>query len=257
MDFETSSDQPKTTNVTEVGATLIEYETQERWHYSARLSQLCYSPDYPPQTEKIIKITKITDDMLKSNGKPVKDVFREQLFPLLEQADVVFCHKVSFDKTVLDAVSKRHGLTPPEKEYVCTLSNFPWPEEITCKKLSHIAYEHSIYVDPATLHRAVADTDLMMSLVLSKYDLNDVLEYARKPWVYLRAFTIEPWKDASVQVDIAKQLGFNWQQCKYVDEPKFPKMWVMRVKQDKVAEVLKKVEESASPFRVTPIEGMY
>lgn len=255
LDFETQSEKPKETNVTEVGASLYRY-TKDAVCEVDGFSALCYDPSYPPQTKKIVELTGITDEMLKTEGKPVQDVFRQLLFPLIEKADVVFCHKVSFDKTVLDFTSKKFGLVPPEKEYVCTLSNFPWPERITCKKLSHIAYEHGILVDPATLHRAKDDVDLMMRLILEKYDLEEVLNYARKPWAFLRAFPIEPWKDGETQTTIAKSLGFNWQQVKYLDEPKFPKMWVTRVKFDRIEPLKEAVRNSASPFRVLQIEGI-
>lgn len=256
LDFETQDEKAKTTNITEVGASLIKWSSKG-FEKIVGISAICYEPEYPPQTQKIVELTGIDDEMLKKFGRPRVDVFKEQLLPLVEKADVIFCHKVNFDKTVFESTCIKLGLDfPPRKEYVCTLTNFDWHEKYTCKKLSHLAYDHSIMVDPATLHRAEADVDLMMRVVLEKYDLNKVLEYARKPWVFIRAFPIEPWKDGEVQTTIAKRLGFTWQKIKYFDEYNFPKMWVQRVKADKVEGIKKLVSESESPFRVSVIEGI-
>lgn len=255
LDFETQCEKSKTTNITEVGASLIKW-TPKKYEKVAGISYLCYEPEYPPQTPKIVELTSIDDEMLKTCGKPRKEIFEQKLLPLVSMADIIFCHKVNFDRTVFESTCIRLGLPVPVKEYVCTLTNFDWAEKYTCKKLSHLAYDHSILVDPATLHRAEADVDLMMRLVLEKYDLQKVLEYARKPWKFIRAFPIEPWKDGEVQTTIAKKLNFSWQKIRYFDEYNFPKMWVQRVKADKVDEIKKAVSESASPFRVSEIEGI-
>lgn len=251
IDFETQDDKPATTNITEVGASLWELRIDNQYHKTEGLSHFCYEPNYPPQTEKIIDITGITDAMLKAEGRPRSDVFQEELFPLMEKADIIFAHKKSFDQTILNATSALLGIFPPEKEWICTLTEFPWPHKFTCHKLSHLAYDHGIMVDPSTLHRAENDCDLMMQLITSKYNLDDILAYARAPWVYLWADVKGPWVDGGHETGIAKSLGFTFEKCKGLDAPKWPKKWVTRTKATNAETIIKK-----APFKVEVIEGI-
>lgn len=255
LDFETQSDDAKTTRITEVGAVLYDYvEESNRFVEISRLSTLCYEPDYPPQTDKIIQLTGITDHMLKTKGVP-RATMLDDLLTLVEMADIVVCHKTSFDWTVLKSTAKLFEKEVPNKELLCTLTNFNWPKHITCKKLSHIAYEHGIMVDPRTLHRADQDVELMMTL-LSHYDFKEVLHYARIPWVYFKGDVLGPWQDGGKQNAIAKELGFGWEQIKGVDQYRWPKTWVVRVKQGTEDLLVDQIMHSESPFRITKIEGL-
>lgn len=260
LDFETQGSDAATTYVTEVGAALYKYENKTLTKVDG-FSAFCYEPHYPPQTPEIVELTGITDEMLKTQGKWRKEVFTEQLIPLMEKADFVLAHKVAFDKTVFDSTCRKWPeVKTPQKEWICTLTDWPWPKKLTCKKLSHLAYEHSILVDPATLHRAENDVDLMMRLV-GKYDFEDVLKYIRTPWIYLQASDIKgPWVgrggDGGVQTTIAKGLGFGWERIKGLDFPHKPKTWLTRVKETQVEKLMDDVAKSASPFRVSVIEGL-
>lgn len=255
LDFETQTADAKTTNVTEIGASLWEYTySQVHWQKLKEFSILCWEPDYPPQTYSIVELTGITDAMLREIGIPRKEAF-EKLLPLVHEADLIVCHKTSFDWTILKATCKLFGLPVPEKELLCTLTNFDWAPKFTCKKLSHLAYEHSILVDPATLHRAVNDVDLMLRL-LAKYDFEKVLAYAREPWIYLKAEIAKPWTDGGVQSGIAKSLGFSFERVKGVEEYEWPKKWVTRVKASRLEQFKDQVLKSPSPFRIDKIEGL-
>lgn len=266
IDFETQDDQPKTTNITEVGASLwapkYESVTHNFFGYEKveGISEFCWEKDYPPQSEKIIDITGITDEMLQATGRPRKWVFENKLFPLMERADVIFAHKKSFDQTILEATSERLGLTPPKKDWLCTLTEFAWPSKYTCHKLGHLAWEHGIDVKAADLHRAENDCDLMMQLTTKYYDMTDVLAYWREPWCYLKAEILGPWEgrggDGGIQKSIATPLGFSWERCKGTEAPTWPKTWVMRTKQRNVQKVFDAVAASKSPFRVAKIQGI-
>lgn len=264
LDFETQDDKPHTTNVTEVGASLWEeVESVSGWKSYVKiegLSKFCYESDYPPQTPFIVELTGITDEMLSTRGEPRTEVFVNYLFPLVQKADVIFAHKKSFDQTIFEATCKKFGLEPPRKEWVCTLTEVEWPKTLTCHKLSHLAYEHGIMVDPRTLHRAENDCDLMMKLITENYNIQDILAYAREPWVYMRAEILGPWEgrggDGGVQKGIASKLGFTYERCKGMETPSWTKTWVGRFKQRAVAAVMENVRTSLSPFRVSVIEGI-
>lgn len=265
LDFETQDADARTTRATEVGAALYStYYDPAQNKVTLRkergFSALMWEPDYPPQTEKIVELTSITDEMLREQGQSRHKVFTELLLPLVQQASIIMAHKTAFDRTVFESTCGALDLPVPEgKEWLCTLTNFPWKKGLTCHKLSHLAYEHGIMVDPRTLHRAEQDVDLMIRTV-GEYDFNAVLAYAREPFVYLKADILGPWVgrggDGGVQKDIAQSLGFSWESVKGTDFPKWPKTWVGRVKQSQAEVVFQKVRESASPFRVSVIEGI-
>lgn len=261
IDFETQCDKVQTTRITEVGAA---YGVSE--HKIQSGSWLCHEPDYPPQTAFIAELTGISDDMLKADGKPRKEILLTQLFPLMEASDIIFAHKKSFDQVVFESTCKALGLKFPVRPWVCTLTEFPWPEKFTCKKLGHLAFEHGLFDPPLPgyapdfdrkeLHRAGDDAKLLLTLIFKKYDVTDVLAYAKEPWVYLRADVIKPWTDGGVSSGFAKQLGFMFERCKGTDGPSFPRMWVARVKQRNYPVFLEKFAALGKPFAFQVITGL-
>lgn len=258
IDFETQDADSKTTRATEVGAVLYDYEPgiKPQFREVDRYNPLIWDDAYPAQTEQIVELTGISDEMLKQEGRSPLLVFPAVL-SFIHKADLIVAHKVSFDKSVLVNNVKRIGGEVPEKEWLCTLTNFPWPKRFTCRKLSHLAYEHGIMVDPRTLHRADADVDLMMRLIGECYDFEQILAYARTPWIYLKADIVPPWTDGGLQSEFAKGLGFSWEQVRNVEEHKWPKKWVKRVKtKEEFDQIVESGRSFKSPFRVSRIEGI-
>ena len=249
IDFETQHDDAKTCPVTEIGAVLVEIDP----NYLnppvelGRYSQIVYHPGYPPQTPEIVELTGLTDDILKAEGIEPKKAF-PPLFPLVEQADIILAHNKKFDQTVYESATKRMKLDAPNKPWICTLVDVPWPARLTCRKLSHLAYEHGILIDPRTLHRAAQDVELMLKLVLGHYKIQDVLAYAAEPWIYLRADIPKPFGptgDGGVGKELAKKKRFGWEKAPGTDEPVFDKAWVKRVKKSQV-----EAEIKSAPFPI-------
>lgn len=257
LDFETQCADAKTTRVTEVGAALYEYQPYDpcQWKKLAGFSQICWEIEYPPQTEKIVELTGITDGVLQRDGVPREKALRRLVDEFIEPADLVMAHKIGFDKTVLDSTCKLLGIKVPEKEWLCTLTNFPWPSKFSCHKLGHLGWEHGLNYPAKSLHRAEQDVDLMFSLVQC-YNFDDVLAYARTPWIYLKADVLGPWVDGGKQNAVAKSLGFGWESVRGDETRKWAKTWVTRTKQDNFTKIKDAVQSSASPFRVTVIEGV-
>lgn len=264
IDFETQCDDAAKTRITEAGAHLVTAEMQDgkyvfRQAANATYSQLCYESDYPAQTEFISDLTGITDEMLKKDGIPRAKML-ETLIPLVESADVILAHKKAFDQVVFESTCKALGIEPPKKEWICTLTEFVWPKSYTCKKLGHLAFEHGMFdngFDRSKLHRAGDDARLLVQLITGYYNLDEVLAYARAPWIYLKGECLPPWTDGGVQKSIAYKLGFSYEKCKYTEKPVWPKSWVTRVKTMVEVEKIKEtVRTSESPFRVAIIEGI-
>lgn len=258
IDFETQDADSKTTRATEVGAVLYSYDPKIKPQFREidRFNTLIWDESYPAQTDQIVELTGINDNMLREGGMQPHLAFAS-IIAFVMDADLIMAHKISFDKNVLVHNARRIGLEVPEKEWLCTLTNFPWSSRFTCKKLSHLAYEHGILVDPRTLHRADADVDLMMRLIGECYDFEQILAYSRTPWIYVKAEIVPPWTDGGLQSEYAKGLGFSWEQVRNVEEHKWPKKWVRRVKTEAEFEgLVEQARNFKSPFRVARIEGI-
>lgn len=224
LDFETQDDKPEITRITEIGAILTDTDDPG---YAKRLNVLCWDTSYPPQTEHIVELTGITDEDLKTKGISRERAF-DELVPLVAQADIVVAHNKAFDQKVFEAEMTRQGRGQFSKQWLCTLTEIPYPEKYACKKLSHLAWEHDIQVDRRRLHRADYDVEIMLQL-LHKYNLKDILAYAAESWEYLQAVFDAPWVDGGVGKAKAQKLGYGWEKARG-DDRSFPKKWVKRVK---------------------------
>lgn len=261
VDFETQSKEAATTNVTEIGAVLeevswpgphpgakvsVDMPTRKRL---ATFGTLVFDRGkYTPQTPEIVEITGITDAMLEAeSGVMTPKAAFEALMHMVEKADFIMAHNKIFDETVYNSQVRLLGICPPERPWICSYQEVPYPPKYRCKQLSHIALDHRVPMDHRDLHRAVNDVELMLDLVLGNYHLEDVLAYAMEPWVVLRADILPPWKDGGKGKDQATQLGYAWETPRGTTD-KYEKFWVKRVKQNKVEEEIR-----LAPFRAVVI----
>lgn len=235
LDFETQGADAETTNPTEVGAVLFTLSPELVAVRHKALSRLIWDKSYPPQTEEIVEITGITDEVLKEGGEPAPKVFAE-LNTLMEESDYVLAHNRAFDQTVYESTCKRLDLplVTPKKGWICTIQDVPYQKKFKCKKLSHLAYDHGILVHPGTLHRAINDVELLARLILEKYNIKDIIAYRDMPWVNVFLNGVRPpWEDQGVTNVQAKKLGYSWE-TPWGTDLKFPKRWVKRLKEDQL-----------------------
>lgn len=271
LDFETTGLDLKTLLPTEVGCLLYEWsggakcfvptgssahshETTwlPRWRLITSFNELIWNEHYPKQTEQIVELTGITDEMLKEKGRAPQIVFADLLF-ILKQADIIVAHQAQFDKGVLEEALKPLLIPMPEKEWLCTRTNFDWAPKFRCQQLAHLAFDHGLFDHPTTfdrkgLHRATDDCLLLHGLVAC-YDFAKVLEYAREPYLVLRALIAKPWDDGGVEKGIAQSVGFSWERIGH-DMEVYPKWWVRRVKASRLNGLKEKIALSKSPFEV-------
>lgn len=224
VDFEATGVDPKTARIIEIGAVFGDPENPTCF------SRLVWHSGYPLLTSEVKKITGLTDEQLASEGAgPVKSL--EMLTAFLNLSDAIFAHNKAYDETLYKAECERLGITPSETPWYCTMSEVPYPEEYKCRKLSHLALDHGITVDPSTLHRAVDDVKLMLiTLAKGGYTPERIIEYAKSEWVYMKAMIPPPWEDGGVGKERARKAGYSWERAKGTEDPTFPKTWVKRVK---------------------------
>lgn len=246
LDFETQGTDTETTNITEIGASLTEIiqsdtSPSDMYYERQKLEAFCFDANYPPQPPDVVELTGITDQILREKGEDPKMVLALQLLPMVKRADFIIAYNAQFDHAVLVAACKKYGLTLPTTPWLCAMTEIPYPERFTCRKLAHVAYDHGVLVHPDTLHRAIHDVNLMLRVTI-QYKFKDILDFASQPWVYIAADIPKPWTDGGVGKAKAKTRKFSWEQV-MGDENKFHQKWVKRVKQGKLELEIKACEK--------------
>ena len=243
IDLEATGKDPQKASITEIGAVLWE---SDGWIKMGEYSTLVYAPEYPAQSQEVIRVTGITDEDLKTKGVLPQRALK-QFLTFIQDAQYCLAHNVSYDKVLLECELEKYKIVgaPLASNWICTLVDVPYPEWYVCKKLSHLALDHGIMVDPQKLHRAIGDVTLMGELLnIGEYSIERILEYKRMPWVYIQAIILPPWKDNGEGVAKAKAIGYGWERARQTDGPTFAKQWVKRVKKNKLEE-----EMRAAPFK--------
>jgi hypothetical protein len=205
---------------------------------------LLWADDYPEIPEVIVKLTGITTEAARAGGKSPKEIL-EGFAKTAPMIDYCVAHNAhGYDKVLLEAECKRHGIELPKIRWIDTMLDVPFPPSIgKCRRLSHLALEHGIIVDPAKLHGAKADVGLMKS-ILQTYPIVDVVKFATAPWIVLQAMVHYDTRE------LAKKAGFGWEK---IGEKVYPKTWVKRVRDFQLADELARAKEIG--FGIRKIEG--
>lgn len=227
IDFETTSSDPLEARPIEVGLILWD----DSWNEKSRFSTLMWGKNYPELSDEIVKVTGITDHDIKKEAIPTDLAFK-RLNQFIDQADMLIAHNAQYDFTVYKKESDRLGFIPWEKPWHCSIQDIQHPESMTCRKLSHLALDYGIAIDPATLHRALRDVELMGDVLRkAKISPQEISKFASSPWVYLKACIPAPWTDNGRGKELAKKDGYSWEKARGTDSPVFEKQWIKRVKQ--------------------------
>lgn len=178
---------------------------------------------------------KISRDHLETYGTwPVNAL--DRIRKLFELSDAVVAHNgKDFDKIVLEEEFKRHGMgAPPEKLWIDTTVDVPYPPNIETRKLEFLGPVHG-FLNPYS-HRALFDVCSMLKIA-SVYDWNVIFERAKTPDLYIVAEVKKPWEDSSRSVDQAKLRGYRFD--------KDSKYWYKKIKTTELD-----LERQQAPFRV-------
>lgn len=246
LDFETTSLDIRKARIIEAGAVIFEVE-DKHWHPVADYSSFVWDEgdaDLGPETTKI---TGITTDMVKT-GTGIKTVL-EVLADYADKCDMVIAHNANYDKGVLKEVVERgiFGLIPGVQsllamDWLCSLVDLKQIKEYKCKKLSHLALDLGVPVNPKDLHRAAGDVTLMgKMLTAAKADPKEMLKYKRTPEIFVQGKVVPPWEDQGKSKNEATKAGFGWQVARGTEGPEFPKTWVIKIKEDEIEDLRKSV----------------
>lgn len=240
LDLETTGLDFEKDFITEVGAVLWCTEEQKPL---AVLNHLVVDLDMPELSPEIVALTGLTTGMCQEFGLPFQAVFNAlETLAIRHKADYIVAHNgENFDKPMLYAHLKRHGISSPKFEsipWIDTKTDLIFEREPDSRRLRHLALDYG-FMNPFE-HRAVFDV-LTMLKVLSHQDIHKVIEYQKVPWVTLRALV--EYQDR----ELAKAQRFSWEK---IGDKVYPKSWVKRVKADKMDAVI----AECKGFKVVRIE---
>jgi DNA polymerase III epsilon subunit-like protein len=201
IDFETTWTEPVSPMLarpTEVGAVL--YDTEDRKPKRIYSALVC-DGDYPPSPEALVKLTGITDQMLKDHGIGPASML-DSLNDLICECDYMVGHNgIEFDKVIYEQECDRWAMRTVDKPWIDTKTDVPYPEEIKTRKLTYLAAEHG-FANPFS-HRALFDVLTMLN-IMERYDFDEIIKLSHEPNVKVIASV--SFKDK----DLAKKRGYYW-----------------------------------------------
>lgn len=254
IDFESTGVDVTTARITEIGAQMLFTELSPEENFAIKhFEALVFEKDYPEITPEVEKITGISLQMLLSEGIEFPDAVG-RLCTHLEYGygwpDYFLAHNKGYDEQLFKWEMKRHKaelMASPAGPHMQRLFDIPWlcsiediehPSRFNCKKLSHLALDYGVHVDPTKLHRAMGDVNLLREMLhVAKVDFEKVIERTKTPWVYIRAMVPSPFGkdgDGGKGKDEAKKAGYGWQKAPRTDGPEFKNSWVKRIKETEI-----------------------
>lgn len=260
FDCETNGFDSANSRITEMGAIIFDVDTLQEM---ARYRTLVWDESYPPQPDEIIDVTGIDDEMLREGGLPFSEALKSlhEVIAMYGGAQLFMAHNAPFDRRFLLAEIARLDDIPEaiqslyrSIEWVCTWKDIEHPAKFKSKKLSHLALDYGVAVDPKTLHRADADCALMLDMVRAAgVQLQGVLERSRVPDVIVRAMVPSPFgagNDGGAGKEKAKTVGYGWQKAPGTDGPTIKNAWLKKVKKDEIEK-----EKEKLGYQVVIVEG--
>lgn len=228
VDFETTGVDPKVDRPIEVG--IIAWD--EHWNETGRFNALILPEQLELVTPEIEALTGITRNILLNEARPAQEVM-EKVVDFLRGCDFIIAHNAAFDSAVYLNELARLDIKAEAMIWACSVLDIPYDQKkFRCKKLSHLALDHGNIVDPSTLHRAMADVELIAKIMKAgKYTPEAIMKFKVEPWVYVKACIPKPWTDGGKGKDLAKADGYGFEKAPYTDGPVFPGAWVKRIKQ--------------------------
>ena len=197
LDLETSGLDRKTCDVLEIGAALWNVKEKRPVRLYTQFNK-DFQSEVPEEIESLIGIKAYE---VKKYGKSLRECLNE-LTPLMEDAEYIVAHNgTNFDKPFLEETYKSIGLKMPEKIWIDTQIDIPYPDGMGTRKLSYLACEHG-FVNPFP-HRALTDVLTTLKL-LSLYDFDVIKEIAKSPVVQVIAQVTFDERHKP------RQAGFRW-----------------------------------------------
>ena len=224
IDFETSGLDLNKDRIIEVGFTL--FEVRETSIMDLRSGEFYVNPG-----DDVV----LTPEAMAVNGIAPEDVFGgikiEGLFNLLpKEADFFIAHNKAFDEFMYRNEAARQGLEIDPRPWLCSMVDFEHPKKIKCRKLSHMALDYGVAVNPDLLHRAAADTEILVRMLgRMNPDFAEAIRELDIPKITVKAIIPPPWEDGGKGKEAAVSCGFRWNGTK--------KIWGKEIRENKFSQL--------------------
>jgi DNA polymerase-3 subunit epsilon len=209
IDFECTGLDPITDRIIELGVVL--------WSVEHRAILECYSALLPAASNPAARFNGISDELLRSASTSV-DLSWQVFLSICERAEAVVAHQADFDRAFLaqaidycrsfdtDDSFAEQLIALHDKDWICTIEDFEWPESTPRKNLMAVALAHRVAVTSA--HRAIHDCFLLTRLFEHVGDSDARLEAAlarsRRPKAEF--VSLAPFEDNA----LVKAAGFHF-----------------------------------------------
>lgn len=162
FDFETTGLSPRTDFIIEIAAVKYIPGAEAHPHMASLIAIDSPLPRF------ITKLTGITDEMLRADGRNIEEALDEFIDFIGDHPVVAF--NINFDARFLNAAIERHGRRPIANIGHCALARAraAWPE-LPSHKLVHMA-KH-LDLDVGTAHRALNDTLLALEVYFRSFQV--------------------------------------------------------------------------------------
>ena len=220
FDLETTGllDTPNAT-ITEVG--MVKWLPLEKRIVEATSFLMAPQSEDFKVPEEITVLTGITTTMVKlfSYGSECMN----SVFSMMKSCDAIMARNgVRFDWPMLQRVSAKLGIVPPELTLIDDYYDIPYPSWVKGRSLSYVAADHG-FLNPFS-HSVIGDAMTLVKVMeVGKYDMLKAYESARSPIVHIEALVDFNGKDK------AKDTGFKW-------NPDVQK-WVKQMRQHQFAAI--------------------
>lgn len=253
IDFETTGLDTSTERIIEIGAQVVD----ENWNVLSQLSCLVKGEGFPVLTAEITDVTGITQDDLDKRGLPLEDAWDMLGEMVTPETGYAIAYNRQFDESIFRAELQRTGFGLngglnwlSQIPWICAMTDIETNYMYKSWKLSHMALEYGVTVNPNLLHRAVNDVDLMRQLLIAAKTTPEAMyNFQQIPWVYVAAKIPAPWTDGGKGKAQATKLGYTWESAKG-DDKVWEKCWVKRIKSHQL-----EAETKHAPFKVVELRG--
>lgn len=224
------------------------------WNLRFQLSCLVWDETIGPVPEHITQINHITTEMLMKDGIPFTAAMAK-IYQMIDDydPDAVVAHYAKFDKGMVEAECKRWYMSPSNDflslPWCCTKFDWQHPATMKSSRLSHLALDYGVAIDPSKLHRAMADVILLGDMCrAAKVNQQELIKRATAHSIVIIAKVKPPWEDAGAGVAKAKAAGFWWQDPGD-GRPLVDKSWVKLIKDFELKEMVETL-----PFRIEVLQ---
>lgn len=247
FDCETTGLDSKQHRIIEIAAGIY----SDAFDFVSGESLLVYDDSIGDIPDFIQDLTKINPTDLLTKGITFEDGIAkiDQLISDHEPK-CVLAHNAQFDRSMMEGEGARWKLSSPiyGLAWVCSKTNIKYPKTMKSLRLQHLALDHGIAVDPAKQHRALADVELLASLMRrAKADIDQMLKHATAKDIVVKALVKPPWEDSGASTSKAKEFGFRWEDPGF-PQKKVPKSWVKTIKDFELEE-----DRAAFPYKIEVI----